>query len=426
MRIAGVWSAFAFTVIVQASHSAETCSTEKLIGSCESMQKLGANVNGAKELGLPKYEDGSTIYNDLGLSRATKNDSKAPSPAQQERAISISEQIRAASINMIAGDTRLDLLTVEQKAMIARLKSVRILMSKGGPNDNCNSSPVSKIDPNASYNPWTHSLIICPPVAKLAPSALKMLMAHEFGHVVSPCQMKRDQYRVAPDKVASASTIEKCLGGKADVRFAQTMFPDQASNANLSSLDDLAPKYKSVVSKLSSCGTLAKKPDESGIQEPTVFGKLAGCLAKAYANNHANYLKVSSKGSRRSKETGPPADSKSLQCLGIYEEHFAEAIGSKVFASMLAGDGKQNETAKVGLVQMTGYACGEKTGRKEDPGTMFRYPSSADRVQIQMSDPNMQQALDCQMPKTTICTVDEVNTGSSPADVTIQSKGTSR
>lgn len=405
--------------------AADTCSTDKLVGSCEAMQKLGANVNGAKELALPKFQDGSTIYNDLGLKRASKNDFTEPSPAQKQRAIAISEKIRASSIALIVGDTRKEYWTSEQKAMVARLKSVRLVMANHS-EESCNSSPVSKVDPNASYNAWTHSLVICSPVAKLAPAALTMLMAHEFGHVVSPCTMSRDQYTVSSEKIASTSSIQRCLGGKQDVEFAQTMFPGGASNANFSTLENLSPRYRNVVSKLSNCGAITKNPEESRIKEAGVFSKLAGCLSSSYQTNHKNYLKVSSGNSGPSKGSGPPADSKNLQCMGIFEEHFAEAVGSKVFASMLGSDGKQKDDAKVGLVQMMGYACGEKSRPKEDPGKMFRYPTSTDRVQIQMADPAMQAALGCEAPKTSVCTVDEVNTGATTSSAPNQQKGSAQ
>ena len=393
-------------LIFFAADAAEKCSIDKLIGSCGAMKKLGVDVNGSKQLGLPKFKDGSTIYNDQGMPRAKKSDAKPPSPFQKKRALEVSERIRSAAIQSVIGDTQSALLTSEQKAMVARLKSVRVMMSAGGPNDNCNSSPVSQIDPNASYSTWTHSLVICPPAAKLAPAAFTMLMAHEFGHVISPCAMSRDQYSVKAKKIASSQTIRKCLGGSRDVEFAQTMFPNGATQSNLSSLNNLAPKYRKVVGKLVECGALSKNSEESGLNESKVFENLSGCLSKAYAKNHKNFLKASASKGRRENPSGPPADAKSMKCMGIYEEHFAEAVGSKVFASMLKSDSGAKESARVGLVQMSGYACTEKSRPKEDPAKMFQYPRSVDRVDIQMADTAMQSALGCEMPNAKVCVVD--------------------
>lgn len=390
--------------------AADVCSAEKLIGSCSLLEKNGVNINGAKGFPLPKLEDGSVIYNDLGQKRARKSDAKAPSPAQIQRAISLSEKIRKSMIEMVSNEIRSDAMSAEQRAMVARLKSVRITMATA--NDrSCNSSPVSKIDPNASYNQWTHTITICPPVARLAPSALLMLMAHEFGHVISPCAMRREQYSVISEKVSSKRVIKKCLNGSRDIEFAQTMFPDGATDTVLPQINDLSTKYRSVVGKLTKCGVLTIKPDGGKIQTPGVLRQLTGCLSKSYERNHTNYLKAERASQWTRRSAGPPSDQSSKECMGIYEEHLAEAVGSKVFAQMLEPSANKANDAKIGLVQMLGYACGERKRPAANSSKMFLYPTSSDRLQIQMSDPAMQQALDCSAKKTNICTLDEVAAG---------------
>ena len=393
---------------------ATTCSADKVVGSCDVLEKLGVDVNGSKELNLPKFEDGSIIYNDLGLLKKEKIVLIEPSPAQGQRSVQLAEKVRDALRNLIVGDTRKELWTAEQSAMKARLESVKISMADEK-DEACNSSPVSTIDPNASYRPWTHSVVLCPSVARLAPAAQMMLVAHEFGHVISPCAMNRDQYKVNPQKLVPAAKVEQCLGGSSDVEFAQTMFPESPNRANLSRLDDLSPRYRNVVSKLTACGALERIEDESGINESVLFGSLSSCLFKNYAKNHENYLKAvtGSEGKRSSNlQQAPPADLKSRKCMGIFEEHFAEAVGAKVFGSMLTGNSGAAATARVGLVQMQGYACAERSRPKQDPGKMFRYPSSVDRVYIQMSDAAVQAALNCELPKSNVCTLDQIDRGS--------------
>ena len=395
---------FQFCILSQGL-TADTCSAEKLIGSCNTLKNLPVNVNGAKELNLPKFDDGSTIYNDPGLKRSKEIEASIPSPSHSQRALDLSEKIRKASQELVVGDTREEHWSAEQKAMIERLKSVRVRLANST-NESCNSSPVSKVDPNANYHGWTHTLTICPPAARLATPAFLMLMAHEFGHVVSPCAMNRDLYKIDRSKIDSSPTIEKCLGEKNDIRFAQTMFPDGAGESVLSKTEYLSPRYKSVVSKLAQCGALIPRAKLDLDQGGNVFRQLTGCLQRSYAINHSNYLKRPSEPpSGRRLDAGPPSDAQSQKCMGIFEEHFAEAIGAKLFANMLQAAPGTRDAARVGLVQMAGYACGEVSAPKEDPGMRFRYPTSADRVQIQMSDGNMQTALGCKIQKSDVCTM---------------------
>jgi hypothetical protein len=427
MRFVTRGSLFLFVLLSCLKVDAEVCSTDKLIGSCDALKKSPLNVNGASQLNLPKFEDGSTIYNDLGRSKMKKEDLLPPTPGQRQQALVLSEKIRKASQDLVVGDTRADLLSSEQKAMVSRLKSVRISIADSK-DERCNTSPDSAIDPNASYNQWTHTISICPPTVKLSAPAFLMLVAHEFGHVISPCTMNRDLYKVDAKKVDSTPVVEKCLDGKSNVRFAQTMFPDRAEYSVLPRTDSLSPRYKDVVSKLQSCGTLTTAESIERNEQPSVFSRLSKCLTKTYAPNHSNYLKSISKStppeSSLSRASSPPADANSLNCMGIVEEHFAEAVGAKAFANMLGSGSRSTETAKVGLVQMMGYACGEKSAPKKDPGMMFRYPTSVDRVQLQMADSKMQAALGCEVPPSAICQIPDSGANAGTGSKTGNQEGT--
>ncbi len=97
----------------------------------------------------------------------------------------------------------------------------------------------------------------------------------------------------------------------------------------------------------------------------------------------------------------------SLQCHGIYEEHFADAFGARVFGKMLEDSKGRSEDARIGLVEMASYTCSDK-GRRTDPGGPSDYPPSTERLLLQMADPETQTALGCTLPKTKtpLCTLE--------------------
>lgn len=378
------------------------CSAQVAVGSCDQLKRAPADANGSKDIDMPTYNDGSAIYNDFGVGGkpARKAGTLKVSPTLNKRAEELTKKARDTAKALVIGDVRSDSLTAEQKAMAARLDSVKISVADGSDKDCQKGAPA----PNARYEDSSNSVIVCPSAARLAPAALLMVVTHEFGHVISPCVMAKQFYDVDPKLASSArspQSMQSCLRTQNEREIASDLFT--GGQTSLPPDKDLRPEYKAVVSKLKSCNLLKVRQGQGGIERSSMFKDLQACLDRRYGQNFERFTSKKKAGTQESMEAKP-----SLQCYGVYEEHFADAFGARVFGKILEDSKGRSEDARIGLVEMASYTCSDK-GRRVDPGGPSDYPPTSERLLLQMADPETQTALGCILPaaKTPLCTLEK-------------------
>lgn len=312
------------------SASAGSCSGDEILAPCERMKEAPFDL-GQSQFGFPKSTDGSIIYNDAGKKDKGLKPFK-PSADQLNRAVELTKSARDIMKDIVVGDTRPESLSPEQVQMTKLLSTLKI--ENGKTNDR--SCKGYETDPNAFYDFLANKIVICPSAAVMDPAAFQMLIAHEVGHVVSPCNVER-----------------------------------------------WTPSTK-----------------ERASRQPGVFSSLSSCLSQNYNSNFEARKKTPGRGPR----------AKSVQCFGAFEEHFADAIGAKIFNHSLNRSSQKREMARAGLAQMHGLDCSSRS-RSKDPGAGFNYPATSDRMNIQLSA--LQEAIGCEMPFHKTCTVDGGPRGSS-------------
>ncbi len=381
------------------SAASEVCAGSKVIATCETLSKLGQNINGAKELSLPRLDD-SIIHNAAGTPLGPDDVLQPPTPLQLKTAEQIIETLReAAKKEVMAGKSR-EFLTKEQKAMLSRLENLRVVIQKSG-QEQCRPPSPDVLFLDAKYLPHAHEISICPNVTKLAPASLKMLVAHELGHVISPCAMSREAFRVNAKVMKSKNVLKNCgIKDAAGKGIVQEM--SESRMALFSPASELAGPFAKTVRSLIACKALVKQADEGGFQEAVIFGSQAKCLNQAYAATFRDFKAAVKDRMVPSVLRMDQAAKIPQKCLGTQEEHFAESFGAHLFAQQLESSSDQKNEARIGVSQMQGYACLDQAVPPE-PGARFDYPSSEDRLKIQFADPRMGKALSCQAPETKLC-----------------------
>lgn len=374
------------------------------MAKCDDLSRLGVNIDGATSLGMPKYSDGSVIYNGIGKGQLANI---LPTPAQLQNAESLTNDLLNSAKEITSGLSRGDQLSSGQKALLSRLTTVRVRLGTNA-DESCKTKQSKGPDPNAYYDPIWHQLVICPATARLARPQLMMLMAHEIGHVISPCAMGKSFYDVTL-RARDRRAIEQCFGG---AKTQLSIASDYLAGGRYMVVNPpqmLRTPYKETVSKLAECGFIRPRTGEGNFSEIESYGQVTQCLKHSYSGTFEEFRRSLS--ARPLTPSDPLESSPEVKCLGAFEEHFAEAFGAKLFGKALETTTNQAETAKVGLTQMTSYACGAKANSKPSPPEVrFQYPRSADRLHVQMADPAVQAALNCQTPVSTICTFDPVRT----------------
>ncbi len=383
----------------QSSVASSECSGDKIVAPCGTLANLKQNVNGSKQLGFPEIENG-IIHNGVGKPIGPDEKMGPPTPLQLRQAEKLIESIRETAKREIAAGKEKEFWSKEQKAMIRRLETLRVVIQKSG-NPQCKPPEPGHLLMDARYMPSTHAVYLCPNVAKLAPAAFKMLVAHEFGHVISPCAMSREFYATNASVLKRKDALKTC--GIKDSSYQEIIDEMKDGKSSVfSPSDELAPTYARILQGLVSCKALRKQEEEGGFKDPVVFQAAAKCLDRTYEPVF-NEFQVAVKDLvvppvlRTDQSAKLP-----MKCLGVYEEHFAEAFGSKVFASMLTASKNSKDEARIGLTQMHSYACTE-VGSEPSPEVKFSYPSSKSRVLIQLSEAKTHNSLGCKMPVAKIC-----------------------
>lgn len=378
------FSALGFSAL---GFSAEPCKPKQLFGSCNAFARAPINLSGSHALGLPIVGTDEVIFNAVAGVQVESAARAVASPSQEARAREVAARTLEAARSLVRGNTPAELLSKEQKAFLARLDSVAVKVPASGTEDCKGRDPTEKITPQASYDSASNTLLICPNAAKLTPAALQMMLSHEVGHIVSPCSMAQDLYKV------HSLDFRQCLTGSSERQEAKELIVSQPMALVPVSL---SASEKKIVSKLLACGKIEAMPAKAFNGKPVLYEKLSACLDGAYAKSWRSALKNAGSHPKYLEERG---NDLSLRCHGIYDEHFADAMGSRIFGKVLRGASNAREAVQVAMMMNASNACAdeaEPAGEAQKNG----YPPSAERLVVGISSPEVQATLGCQMQAT--------------------------
>ncbi|MGZ3710687.1 MAG: hypothetical protein ACXVBE_02985, partial [Bdellovibrionota bacterium] len=160
-------------------------------------------------------------------------------------------------------------------------------------------------------------------------------------------------------------------------------------------ISELEPRELKVLKKLERCKVVVSQEQANFSGKPALFAKLSSCLDRKYTASWKDFMKHP----ERIDEQDPDAEQPdTLPCYGIYDEHFADAFGSRVFGKILETSANAQEMSRVAMMEFASEVCAT-AGEPNHGG----YPTSKDRLMIEMSPANVQKALGCVLPATKVC-----------------------
>lgn len=370
-----------------------SCTPEYLVKSCGSLAQKGVSLSTGSPL-----QSGTVVFNAVAAMQS-KNEStlkKLASMDERSRLTTeaIFKKVRTATRSLVTGDALESTWTSEQKAMLERLESVEIKFLDTQ-NELCQENPVANF-PTLWYFKQGHSILVCPSATKLHPAVLKRAIAHEMGHVISPCQLSRSFYGIDQKRLGS-NEFMACAKGKSGWRNAQQwreyfgtrhfMIPDH-------------PQKEAELKGMEACGVIKKK--DATIQEPTLFKEIHSCLAGEYRSAYENWLDGETSKRLELEPESPAgavrfevAEQNPIKCLKEVDEHFADAVSARVFAAMIEteqGSGRDtDDDVKSSLTDWAAWMCFSRDPKAETRG----YPSSETRFRVATSEPLIQGKLHC-------------------------------
>lgn len=191
-------------------YTSTACTGERSVASCEKLKALPPDLGGNRELGFPTYSDGSIIYSDVGRPRLSSPLRPSNSLMARARQLTFASRDVAKTVIEEAGSQS----SAEKQTMLRLLSSLKV--SNGAARDpGCRGS---ETDPNAYYNSSTNTVVICPSAATMSPDAFQMLVTHELGHVVSPCNLRRNNRSLA-SQPSMFDSVYSCLDARYQANF---------------------------------------------------------------------------------------------------------------------------------------------------------------------------------------------------------------
>lgn len=378
--------------------SGDSCSRETLIPDCTVLKKAPINLWGNASLGLEKRKDGTIVTNPVaifagsdpsGLAKATKLE-----PLARQRALQVAEQIREESKRLITGDVAASSLSEEQKTILKRLDEKELkFVVVSNENEYCDVPNGILGYPHVTYDRSTHSVLICPAAANSTPASLARALAHEMGHVVSPCSLSQPYF----DADLSPSTLKQCDLSDEEVERTSKLRRDHVA------VDPRAAFANShLETTLASCGALSKRPGLT-FTKPEIFAPAFQCLKGQYKTAREAQMKLLTKleidltPSSSAKEIADRLEKRHpFHCQATAEEHFGDEFGAKLFDRYAERKKLSSEDVRASLIDYAGLIClQDLSGVSLNP----EYPDPSERLNLFLESPYVQNALGCGEPK---------------------------
>ena len=136
---------------------------------------------------------------------------KEMAPERRQKVEQLVAFTRKAIVNSILDGRKYTELSEEEHAAIRKVETVTLSsksMEKMKDDPNCVDG-----EPNAFYEPHTHTLSLCPELYNLPDSAIVSIVGHEIGHTIDPCESQFAAYTIDRDRLKK---VQKSLS--ADIK----------------------------------------------------------------------------------------------------------------------------------------------------------------------------------------------------------------
>ena len=259
-------------------------------------------------------------------------------------------------------------LTEEERNLIRRIESVKLGTAKKA----ADMVSCAKETPNAFYFPPTHSVSLCENALRLSDANLVMILGHEIGHAIDPCQSGCDHYKADKKMMEEylsseeRSSIDNLLVDGKSIR-------DIIKTVKSEKTDYALDVHGSNNQTLSMIDHKVYTLDNKAIPEKDYpFNKLKSCLItqegfddindkdiEAEVRKHESYMaRKGTQVTRADKENLKKNLMKLKNCFGLSEkssempEVMSDVGGSYVLSSYLKDNPPKSEADAIGSVGM--------------------------------------------------------------------------
>lgn len=353
------------------------------------------------------------------------------------RALKLAEVARRHAIDYVTGKRSQDTWSNETRAIVERIKALKFRISELSDGDCYDHGDIGY--PQAAYSPFDHAIGICASLAKTHSEGIFATIAHEIGHAVSTCNMKRPlvKYREI------ATEDSNCLLGHDSPSSLSEDEVMQESNALVRTYReiqlglDLDPANTDRYEK---CGVAERVKDSALPNGVSAFLAFDSCTTKKFQTDYRNYVaqrvfnweELPLKLSGQFQAIADKFMSENPQsCYRKSEEHFADSFSAQVvairFAAALPDRSTQSlkKAYRESVFDLTStYCVGKLEGR--NLSNRFLYPTDRDRVLSYFAPRYAQDLFNCQLKPGEVCELpkDPASYSSPPSSLPSPSKKT--
>ncbi len=329
------------------------------------------------------------------------------------KALKISEDVRKRAIRVVTAAAPENTWTLEQRALAARLKTVNIRVA-----DATDPSCYALSDPgipNAQYTQETHAITICPSLTRVHSELIAKGIAHELGHVISPCAMSRSLYQVAKetDTAAAINCLSPNQTDSDETDGATGAVQRSARQAIEAEFAVLDPNLNSEGSELVRCGIL--QPVMAGkAMSPSSQKQFIECAHREHQTAYSNWLAHSKLGlgkmprglskAQQKIIDGATAETPEL-CFSKTDETYADSFAGQILARTVEeSDLTAREISRYAF-DFSAVACRNSFERGYDFNPT-KYPSAAERVRLLIETESTMRKLGCEKDKRPLCAIE--------------------
>lgn len=348
--------------------------------------------------------------------QSIENFGREASSVDKKRAINIADEARRYAIDYITGKRDEATWSKETKALVERIKALEFRISELSDGDCYDYGDVGY--PQAAYNSFEHTIGICASMAKTQSEGIFATVAHEIGHAVSSCNMKRPLVKY--DEITSEDT--RCLLGldESDSDLLEEGLTPESrwvvrAHRDVKQGLDLDPEK---TDQLLKCG-LAKRLEESSLTEVQAFKTFDDCTRKRFAADYRKYVAASTfhwddLPAKLSPQFQAIADgfmkANPQSCYRKAEENFADTFSAHLVALRHSKEfsHRPNEVARKAYSEAvfdltSTYCVGKLEGRNLSNAHL--YPNDRERVLAYFTPPYTQTFLNCRDLDRGLCTL---------------------
>ncbi|MES2962860.1 MAG: hypothetical protein V4760_03150 [Bdellovibrionota bacterium] len=393
--------------------SAKACGARN-VAECGLLARTPLNAAGSRALGFPRSTDGTVIFNPLAALKNANPDNlisdlsqnaelaamSAATPAHAERALRVAERTRTAAIELFDASAGSPSRDAERTVIRNRLSNVVIAIASDEDTRCAKEVPLGF--PAAIYDAAIHTVLLCPALSRSNPEAIVRAIAHELGHVASPCYTMQSLFEVDPAK-ANPSALTSCdsglmiegegEGGVSDVPKLQPLRRLVRGEVRFLVANEANPVFRTLMN----CGMI-RPVQNSATRTREIVGTTQDCIERlnrtryteeiaAISNSIEEIEKVSHASATAKAKTIVPE-----QCQGRTLEHFADAFSARVVGRVAQKEKWSANATRSAFVEYVGYNCHGLGGYQDE----YSYPPFATRLQITMNDPQLASRLRCE------------------------------